>query len=212
MCSSKGWHRPRWSKCPFSAFGLAPNDCCKLTSECFNALMGANRKLRMVITQITCPLLLLPPLYGPSSALKTDVPLHSTVKIRLSGGVLLWRLPLQVIEYWKDGSCFVHFGPPVLCIMLCWKFKDWAPIQRLAGTGRLAVMAETTGKMGEIFYSLCMCSVYLCLLCLKMMSMHNLHHVWHCEALIRFSKIKTFIISHILTIQFHFRSHQKDRL
>lgn len=63
------------------------------------------------------------------------------------------KFPLQAIEYWKDGPCFVHFGPPVRCIMLCWKFKDWAPIQRPAGSGRLAVMAETTGKMGEIFYS-----------------------------------------------------------
>lgn len=116
MCSCEGWHSPRWSKCPFSAFGLAPNDCCKLTSECFNALMGANRKLRMVITQITCTLLLLPPLYGPSSALKTDVPLHSTVKIHISGGVLLWRISStshRILERWPVlcafwSSCALH--------------------------------------------------------------------------------------------------------
>lgn len=44
----------------------------------------------------------------------------------------------------------MHLGPSVLFIMLPWQFKDSARISRLAGSGRHAVMAETTGKMGEI--------------------------------------------------------------
>lgn len=87
VCSCKWWHNLRWWKCPFCAFCLTPNDCCKLNRSCFSALMGANRKLRMVIVQITWKLLPLPPFYGTSSALKTGVPLRSTVRLHIKGNV-----------------------------------------------------------------------------------------------------------------------------
>lgn len=91
VCSCKWCHRLRWSKCPFQVLCLSPNDCCKLNSARFGALMGANRKLRMVIVQIICTLLL-PPFYGPSSALKTNVLLSSMVRLHINGSISPWRI------------------------------------------------------------------------------------------------------------------------
>lgn len=127
VCSCKWCHRLRWSKCPFYLFCLSPNDGCKLNSACFGALMGANRKLKMVIVQITCTLLLLPSFYGPSSALKTDVPLRSTARVHINSSISPRRISLNETEYLKDGPCSMLFGPSVLCVMLCREFKGWAP-------------------------------------------------------------------------------------
>lgn len=78
---------------------------------------GANRKLGMVIVQITCSLLLLPLFYGPSSALKTDMPPRSTVSLHTSSGVSLWRIfsTTQNISKMAHALCFLVF----LCFASC---------------------------------------------------------------------------------------------
>lgn len=141
---------------------LTPNDCCKLNSARFAALMGANRKLRMVTVHITCTLPLLPPFYGPNSTLKTDIPRWGCTL----AAVYSWgEVSPQEIEYLRDGPCFVYFGPSVLHIILCGKFKEWAHVSRPAGSGRRAIMAEIPGKMGETFYCLIHSTVLIFHMC-----------------------------------------------